>query len=161
MKGVVFRGDIHIAKNGLTGNAHYNCIGLLTNRNDIHNKRSKDTNEIPNFSPEHIRPHPKAPPRKDKVGPRKRKNAILTDTPEKEAIEEALRKREQKKNKSTSKQPKRSEATKPVIKTIPMRRNQGRGKLEIMINQITRNVTVSYVQSHIQTVNQEKNGFSV
>ena len=38
-----FRGDIHIAKSGLNGNAHYNCIGLLTNVDDIHNDSFKDT----------------------------------------------------------------------------------------------------------------------
>jgi len=80
--------------------------------------------------PEHIRPHPKAPPRKGKVGPRKRKTAILTDTPEREAIEKALRKREQKKNKSTSKWSKQSEATKPVTKTKPKRKKPRKKKVE-------------------------------
>lgn len=40
------------------------------------------------FSPEHIRPYPKAPPRKSNAGRKKRKTVILTDTPEKNALEE-------------------------------------------------------------------------
>lgn len=39
------------------------------------------------FSPEQIRPFPKAPPRKiSNIGRKTRKSAIYTDTPEKEAI---------------------------------------------------------------------------
>ncbi|KAH3736339.1 hypothetical protein DPMN_042902 [Dreissena polymorpha] len=96
----------------MNGNAHYNCIGALNNHIthcDINNEPSV----IPNLSPEHVRPHPKAPPRKGKIGPRKRKTAILTDTPEKNAIEDALRRREQRKNKPTSKRP---DTTKSVTK---------------------------------------------
>jgi len=44
--------------------------------------------EVQRFSPETIRPHPKAPPRKQAANrQKKRKTAILTDTPEKNEIE--------------------------------------------------------------------------
>ncbi|KAK0147816.1 Pogo transposable element with KRAB domain [Merluccius polli] len=44
---------------------------------------------VPEFSPEVIRPHPKAGPRKkNRQHRKKRTSAILTDTPEKEALEE-------------------------------------------------------------------------
>ena len=37
-EGVMFRGDIHIAKAGVNGNDHYNCIDLLTHQeNTDHN----------------------------------------------------------------------------------------------------------------------------
>ncbi|KAH3704689.1 hypothetical protein DPMN_079751 [Dreissena polymorpha] len=90
-RGVVSRGDTHIAKDGVNGKAHYNCIGALNNHS-THCNINNEPSGMPYFSPEHVRPHPKAPPRKGKIGPRKRKTAILTDTPEKNAIEDALRK---------------------------------------------------------------------
>ena len=44
------------------------------------------------FTPEHIRPFPKAPARRQTTKGRKRlKRAILTDTPEKTALEEEFR----------------------------------------------------------------------
>ena len=98
----MFRGDKHIAKVGVNGNDHYNCIGLLTHQENTDHNMNIETKkitctDIPQFSPEHIRPHHKAPPREGKARNRKRKNAILTDTPEKDAIEDALRRRKQRK----------------------------------------------------------------
>ncbi|KAK0131245.1 hypothetical protein N1851_034067 [Merluccius polli] len=50
---------------------------------------SLDNDPVPEFSPEVIRPHPKAGPRKkNRQHRKKRTSAILTDTPEKEALEE-------------------------------------------------------------------------
>ncbi|XP_036149238.1 uncharacterized protein LOC118647803 [Monomorium pharaonis] len=52
---------------------------------------------VKDFSPEKIRPLPKAPPRKSSIRRRTRKSAILTDTPEKNALEEEYHEREKKK----------------------------------------------------------------
>lgn len=52
---------------------------------------------VKDFSPEKIRPLPKAPPRKSSIRRRTRKSAILTDTPEKNALEEEYQEREKKK----------------------------------------------------------------
>ena len=61
--------------------------GLLTSTSSSH----------PNFSPETIRPFPKADPRQNtRKGRKKRKSAILTDTPEKLAIEEEFKNRKAK-----------------------------------------------------------------
>lgn len=106
--GVVFRGDIHLAKVGENGAAHYNCVGRcfgpictnnIVNNGSINLTPGKE-NVNSRFSPEDIRPHPKAPPRKGTVKSKKRRTAILTDTPEKNAIEEEFQKRQQRKMKS-------------------------------------------------------------
>ena len=56
------------------------------------------TEEI--FSPEEVMPHPKAPPRKQNLRGRKRRHtAILTDSPERDAIYEEEKKREERKQK--------------------------------------------------------------
>ncbi|CAG5029138.1 unnamed protein product, partial [Parnassius apollo] len=53
------------------------------------NKKNETIDLIQVFSPEIVRPYPKAGPRKAaKTNRRKRKAAILTDTPEKNALEE-------------------------------------------------------------------------
>jgi hypothetical protein len=50
------------------------------------------------FSPERLKPHPKAPPRSATTkGRKRRKTAILTDTPEKEMLQEEKRRRMEKK----------------------------------------------------------------
>ncbi|KAF2887818.1 hypothetical protein ILUMI_18355 [Ignelater luminosus] len=49
-------------------------------------------------SPEEIRPHPKAPSRKGERNIKKKRSAILTDTPTKKALEEEAAKRNDKKN---------------------------------------------------------------
>lgn len=43
---------------------------------------------VTDFSPQKIRPLPKAPPRKSSIRRRTRKSAILTDTPEKNSLQE-------------------------------------------------------------------------
>ena len=58
------------------------------------------TEEI--FSPEALMPHPKAPPRKQNLRGRKRRHtAILTDSPERDAIYEEEKKREERKQKKS------------------------------------------------------------
>ena len=53
------------------------------------------------FSPEEVMPHPKAPPRKQNLRGRKRRHtAILTDSPEVDAIYEEEKKRGEKTEKS-------------------------------------------------------------
>ena len=47
-----------------------------------------DNTPDPMISPERIRPFPKAPTRNNTGGRKKRKSAVLTDTSEKNAIEE-------------------------------------------------------------------------
>ena len=131
-EGVLFRGDIHIAKAGVNGNAHYNCIGLLTHQENTDHNMNIETQEttctdIPQFSPEHIRPHPKAPPREGKARNRKRKTAILTDTPEKDAIEDALRRREQRKNKPS----KRSKVSKVTPRSKPLKKKPAQRKKHV------------------------------
>ena len=132
----MFRGDIHIAKAGVNGNAYYICIGLLTHQENTDHNMNIETIEttctdIQQFSPEHIRPHPKAPPREGKARSRKRRSAILTDTPEKDAIKDALRRREQSKNKPS----KRSKITKVTPRSKPLKKNQHKGKSKLK-NQI-------------------------
>lgn len=65
------------------------------------------------FSPEAVRPFPKAGPRQNtRKGRKRRKSAILTDTPEKSAIEEEQRTRSQ------AKKPKKnlnSKSSKPIV----------------------------------------------
>ena len=61
-----------------------------------------DNSESPrtSFSPELLRPLPKAPPKKRRGGTKRLESAILTDTPEKEAIQ--MRKKKPKKAKKQS-----------------------------------------------------------
>lgn len=73
------------------------------------------------FSPEALRPYPKAPPRK--IGNRSRKtkkSAIYTDTPEKEAVRKDYEERQKRlKNKQTKKK---------VLESSPGNTNKGKGK---------------------------------
>ena len=80
------------------------------------------TEEI--FSPEEVMPHPKAPPRKQNLRGRKRRHtAILTDSPEKDAIYdspekdaiyEEEKKREERKNKKVDRLSQKSKKMKKV-----------------------------------------------
>jgi hypothetical protein len=55
------------------------------------------------FSPHEIRPFPKAPPGKHKVGGRQKRQAlIITDTPEKDRIQGEIRSRQEKKGKNVT-----------------------------------------------------------
>lgn len=92
---------------------------------------------------------------------RKRKTAILTDTPEKNKIEDDNRRREQKKNKGRS--PKGTEQRKPKKRPKQQKGNQRlrKRKLQNLIPQQMKNGIVLYVWSHILIVNHEKNGSNV
>ncbi|KAK2575359.1 hypothetical protein KPH14_000832 [Odynerus spinipes] len=68
---------------------------------------SKVLTDSTNFSPSKIRPYPKALPRKQTIqNRRKRKSAVLTDTPEKEALEKEYEEKILKKEKQTIKEKK-------------------------------------------------------
>ena len=74
------------------------------------------------FSPEQVRPFPKAPPRKTKTGGRKRRTTqILTDTPVKNTITEEKMKARAKKNKvkrSLNSQPAPKKKRQPAVKKM-------------------------------------------
>ena len=138
---VAFRGDIHISKNGQDGNAHYNCIGRCihqaNNVNEVTSETSTETTEIssegmPRFSPEHIRPHPKAHPKKSTTERKKRRQAILTDTPEKNSIEEEYRRRQQK-NKKEKKQQSRQNTWNRNQKPNQLKGNQRQRNGELKV----------------------------
>lgn len=99
--GVVAAGFIHIALHGDGVGAPYNAVSMCTHAPEGRNKDSSTSTkpeEVPaqmpkTFSPEHVRPFPKAPPRQQtNKGRKKRESAILTDTPEKNALEEEVKK---------------------------------------------------------------------
>ena len=97
--GVVFNGYIHLALHGDGVNTHYNALRQI----DIAAPREANTAR-PLFSPEVIRPHPKAPPLKSNKGRPRKKSTILTDdTPEKSKIKEDINVRSQKKQKTLPK----------------------------------------------------------
>jgi len=130
-EGVMFRGDIHIAQNGENGGSHYNCVGRCDGRTvnaaDIERTPGKESRENgkAQFSPEDVRPYPKAPPRKGTAKRKKRRTAILTDTPEKALIEEEFQKRSQSKSK-----PKQKQKQNPSqVKTKPNENKAGKRKL--------------------------------
>ena len=71
------------------------------------------TEEI--FSPKAVMPHPKAPPRKQNLRGRKRRHtAILTDSPERAAIYEEEKKREERKQKKVDRLSQKSKKMKKV-----------------------------------------------
>lgn len=99
--GVVAAGFSHIALHGDGVGAPYNAVSMCTHAPEGRNKNSSTSTkpeEVPvqmpkTFSPEHVRPFPKAPPRQQtNKGRKKRESAILTDTPEKNALEEEVKK---------------------------------------------------------------------
>ena len=116
-QGVVFRGDIYLVLTGSDGGAHYNGVRKLESTANSNNNIPHDLTDQPEevFSPEAIRPFPKAAPRKRTGGRKKRKSAILTDTPEKNAIEEEM-KRKQMRTKSVKRSLKRKPTTQKKTK---------------------------------------------
>ena len=71
------------------------------------------TEEI--FSPEEVMPHPKASPRKQNLrGKKRRHTAILTDSPEGDAIYEEEKKREERKKKKVDRLSRKSKKMKKV-----------------------------------------------
>ena len=99
--GVTTTGYIHLSLNGQGASAHYNAVSKdresgasisvtspsISKPEDVQNQTIP-----PTFTPEHIRPLPKAPARQQSTrGRKKSKSAILTDNPEKTAFEEEFR----------------------------------------------------------------------
>lgn len=84
-------GGIFLALTGYGLSAHYNAVVAQSNEQPSASSTSD------NFSPEIVRPFPKATRTKCNKGRKKRKAAILTDTPEKMALAEEQDKRKDKK----------------------------------------------------------------
>lgn len=109
--GVAVKGEIHLALYGNGADAHYNWLRRReTNQTEQIQTNSVDTT----FSPEVVRPHPKAPPRKSNgSNKRRRRTAILTDTPEKQAIEFEHKERMKKQHKKQTQQNQAGKGKKP------------------------------------------------
>lgn len=124
--GVEIQHTIYLILHGSDLGAHYNAAMCKTNSDSAAGKDvstpsttentidstencppSTSTNASGPFSPESVKPHPKAPKRKAASGNRKRrKTCILTDTPEKEALREEQEQRKLKRQKKQHKKPK-------------------------------------------------------
>ena len=88
---VIFRCDIYLVLSGTGGGAHYSGVRKIEAAADSTIDTPNELRSKPEvFSPETLRPYPKAAPRKKTGGRKKRKSAILTDTPEKNAIEKEM-----------------------------------------------------------------------
>ena len=82
-----FRGDIYLGLSTDEVDSHYNWL-KKTSTPVIDSVQQGNDTVVQRFSPETTRPHPKAPPRKQAANrQKKRKTAILIDTPEKNEIE--------------------------------------------------------------------------
>ena len=87
--GIESTGKIFLTLHGSGVGSHYNAVVEKSSQQPLTNVV---TEEI--FSPEEVMPHPKAPPRKQNLRGRKRRHtAILTDSPEGDAIYEEEKKR--------------------------------------------------------------------
>ena len=94
--GIESTGKIFLTLHGSGVGSHYNAVVEKSSQQPSTNVV---TEEI--FSPEEVMPHPKAPPRKQNLTGRKRRHtAILTDSPERDAIYEEEKKRGEKTEKS-------------------------------------------------------------
>ena len=94
--GIESTGKIFLTLHGSGVGSHYNAVVEKSSQQPLTNVV---TEEI--FSPEEVMPHPKAPPRKQNLRGRKRRHtAILTDSPEGDAIYEEEKKRGEKTEKS-------------------------------------------------------------
>ena len=88
--------------------AHYSA--LLSNQQE---PNVDEPTLDPTFSPEVVESHPGAPPRAENTrGRRKRKSAVLTDTPEKNALRDEQRHRQSRKG---AKSTKRATTRKPRL----------------------------------------------
>ena len=95
--GIESMGKIFLTLHGSGVGSHYNAVVEKSSQQPLTNVV---TEEI--FSPEEVMPHPKAPPRKQNLRGRKiRHTAILTDSPERDAIHEEEKKREERKQKKS------------------------------------------------------------
>ncbi|XP_068990461.1 uncharacterized protein [Neodiprion pinetum] len=93
---------------------------------DLHGKKTVDNTVI--FSPEAVRPLPKAPPRQGNSKRRIRKSAVLTDTPEKNALAEEQSKKRKKENENS--QNKINGKGKGKGEGLEKRKVQGKGKAQ-------------------------------
>ena len=94
--GIESTGKIFLTLHGSGVGSHYNAVVEKSSQQPLTNVV---TEEI--FFPEEVMPHPKAPPRKQNLRGRKRRHtAILTDSPERDAIYEEEKKRGEKTEKS-------------------------------------------------------------
>ena len=90
--------------------SHYNAVVEKSSQQPLTNAV---TEEI--FSPEEVMPHAKAPPRKQNLrGSERRHIAILTDSPERDAIYEEEKKREERKQKKVDRLSQKSKKMKKV-----------------------------------------------
>ena len=95
--GIESTGKIFLILHGSGVGSHYNAVVEKSSQQPLTNVV---TEEI--FSPEAVMPHPKAPPRKQNLRGRKRRHtAILTYSPERDAIYEEEKKREERKQKKS------------------------------------------------------------
>ncbi len=87
------RGVIHLMLIGSDAGAHYNAVINHVPESEGDNIEISDVSH--QLSPASIRPFPKAPPRQKgtRKGRKKRKSAILTDTPKKNLLQEEQAKR--------------------------------------------------------------------
>ncbi|KAG5888828.1 hypothetical protein JTB14_000101 [Gonioctena quinquepunctata] len=106
------------------------------------------------FTPEAVRPLPKAPPRKSNKGRKTRKSTIYTDTPEKEAIR---KEHETRLERIKSKQVKKSLDGRKGRKILQEEKKVIHSR---KCHQKRKNATVLFVCHHIQKADPEKSGFN-
>ena len=93
--GIESSGKIFLILHGSGAGSHYNAVVEKSSQQPLTNVV---TEEI--FSPEEVMPHQKAPPRKQNLTGRERRHtAILTDSPDRDAIYEEGKKRKVKREK--------------------------------------------------------------
>lgn len=94
------------------------CEPESSRNENINSKENETFDPSIAFSPETVRPYPKAGPRKAcTTNRRKRKSAILTDTPVKDSLEEEQNKAAEKKSKRKVDQKKRKSVSKKVFQS--------------------------------------------
>lgn len=113
--GVAFKGDIYLVLTGANGSAHYSAVKKV-NSSQI-SSPLRNNKDGPLFSPERVRPFPKAAPRKTVTKRRKSKCAVLTNTPEKNALENEVNLKKSKQKKANKKETKQTENSKRQKKT--------------------------------------------
>ena len=108
--GIESRGKIFLTLHGSGIGSHYNAVVEKSSQQQLTNVVTEGI-----FSPEEVMPHPKAPPRKQNLRGRKRRHtAILTDSPERDAIYEEEKKREERKKKKVDRLSQKSKKMKKV-----------------------------------------------
>ena len=108
--GIESTGKIFLTLHGSGVGSHYNVVMGKSSQQPLTNVV---TEEI--FSPEEVMPHAKAPPRKQNLrGSKRRRTAILADSPERDAIYEEEKKREERKQKKIDRLSQKSKNMKKV-----------------------------------------------